>query len=157
MAKQEDRTSVVTGLVRAAFLVDAVYAASARDHGLTPQQGQLLCVLLPQAHGMSDLVAMLGLAKSSLTGLVDRSERNGYVRRAPDPYDTRAVRVSLTEAGRRLADEFYRDTCRRVGELTAGLDAPDTAALARLLDRVVIDNEVPEVFMDPGDAPPGRD
>ncbi|TGB03053.1 MarR family transcriptional regulator [Streptomyces sp. MZ04] len=41
---------------------------------------------------MSELGTMLGLAKSSLTGLVDRTAQHGLVRREPDPRDGRAVR-----------------------------------------------------------------
>ncbi|MFE0023447.1 MarR family winged helix-turn-helix transcriptional regulator [Amycolatopsis sp. NPDC059021] len=139
---------VVTALVRSAFLVNAVYAESSREHGITPQQGQLLCVLMAQPYGMSELGATLGLAKSSLTGLVDRTERNGLVRREPDPADSRAVRVTLTTEGRQLAEEFYAETCRRVNELPSGLGAAERETLAGLLGRVVLDNEVPVVFMD---------
>ncbi|MFD9959775.1 MarR family winged helix-turn-helix transcriptional regulator [Amycolatopsis sp. NPDC058986] len=141
---------VVTALVRSAFLVNAVYAESSREHGITPQQGQLLCVLMAQPYGMSELGATLGLAKSSLTGLVDRTERNGLVRREPDPVDSRAVRVTLTTEGRRLAEEFYAETCRRVDELPSGLSAAERQTLAGLLGRVVLDNEVPVVFMEHG-------
>ena len=98
MGKQDDgQIGVVAALVRSAFLVNAVYAASAREHGLTQQQGQLLCVLMARSYGMGELGVVLGLAKSSLTGLVDRTERNGLVQREPDPQDTRAVRVALTK------------------------------------------------------------
>jgi DNA-binding MarR family transcriptional regulator len=139
----------VAALVRSTFLVNAVYANSAREYGLTQQQGQLLCVLMAQPYGMSELGAVLGLAKSSLTGLVDRSERNGLVQRTPDPQDSRAVRVSLTRQGARLADEFYTETCRRVEELTAGLASAERDTLAALLGRVVTDNKVPSVFAEP--------
>jgi len=137
---------VVTGLVRAAFLVNAVYTASAREHGLTPQQGQLLCVLMAQPYGMTELGSVLGLAKSSLTGLVDRTERNGLVGREPDPADSRAVRVALTPRGRKLARAFYDETCRQIDALPVGFGAADRAALAGLLGRIVSDNEVPRVF-----------
>ncbi|GGS68907.1 MarR family transcriptional regulator [Planobispora rosea] len=140
---------VVAALVRSAFLVDAVYAASAREYGLTQQQGQLLCVLMPQPYGMSELGAMLGLAKSSLTGLVDRSERNGLVQRRPDPRDSRAVRVALTRRGAKLVEEFYAETCRRIEELTAGFAPEERDTLAALLGRVVEENKVPSVFMEP--------
>ena len=139
---------MVAALVRSAFLVNAVYAESGRDHGVTPQQGQLLCVLMAQPYGMSELGAVLGLAKSSLTGLVDRSERNGLVRRVPDPYDTRAVRVALTAEGSALAEEFYAETCSRIEKLQVGLTAEERDTLASLLGRVVLDNEVPLVFME---------
>jgi DNA-binding MarR family transcriptional regulator len=143
----DGRIGVVAGLVRSAFLVDAVYAQSSRERGLTPQQGQLLCVLMAQPYGMGELGAMLGLAKSSMTGLVDRTERNGLVRREPDPRDTRAVRVALTQRGHEVAEEFYAETCRRIDKLPAGLTADERETLAGLLGRVVRDNEVPAVFL----------
>jgi DNA-binding MarR family transcriptional regulator len=150
VAEQDDgRIGVVAALVRSSFLVNAVYAESGREYGLTPQQGQLLCVLMPRSYGMSELGAMLRLAKSSLTGLVDRTERNGLVRREADPRDTRAVRVALTERGAELAEEFYTETCRRVVGLAAGLGPQEREMLARLLGRVVLDNEAPLVFKEP--------
>ncbi|MCO5969621.1 MarR family winged helix-turn-helix transcriptional regulator [Actinoallomurus soli] len=150
MAKdQGQQMSVVAALVRSSFLVNAVYAASSRKYGLTPQQGQLLCVLMPQPYGMSELGAMLGLAKSSLTGLVDRTAQRGLVRREPDPEDGRAVRIALTPEGAELVEEFYDETCRRVEDLPAGLGDDERRLLADLLGRVVLDNQVPVVFVEP--------
>jgi len=139
---------LVTALVRTTFLVNAVYAESAREHGLTPQQGQLLCVLMGTPYVMGELGAVLGLAKSSLTGLVDRTERNGLVRREPHPEDSRAVRVALTEQGHRLAEEFYAATCRRVDKLPMSFTAAERETMAGLLGRIVSDNEVPVVFVE---------
>lgn len=153
MAKHEDeRIGIAAALVRGAFLVNAVYAESARESGLTSQQGKLLCVLMPQPYGMGELSSMLGLAKSSLTGLVDRMERNGLVRRESDPSDTRAVRVALTPQGSALAEEFYAETCRRVEALSGGLSGVERDLLAELLGRVVLDNEVPMVFLEADSA-----
>jgi DNA-binding MarR family transcriptional regulator len=160
VGKQDDgQIGIVAALVRSAFLVNAVYAESGREHGLTPQQGQLLCVLMARPYGMTELGATLGLAKSSLTGLVDRTERNGLVKREADPQDTRAVRVALTPRGSRLAEEFYAETSRRVARLPAGLGAAERGALAALLGRVVLDNKVPVVFLelDERDRAAGQD
>lgn len=153
MAKHEDcEIGVVAALVRSSFLVNAVYVESAREHGVTQQQGQLLCVLMAQPYGMSELGAVLGLAKSSLTGLVDRTERNGLVRREPDPTDARAVRIALTPRGSRLAQEFYAETCVRIEKLATGLSGPERDRLAGLLGRIVLANEVPVVFMETREA-----
>lgn len=150
--RDDDQIGTVAALVRASFLVTAVYAESGQEYGVTPQQGQLLCVLMARPYGMSELGAVLRLAKSSLTGLVDRSERNGLVRRGADPRDTRAVRVELTARGGTLAREFYDETCRRIEELPSGLSPAERDILAGLLGRVVLDNEVPVVFMDSGEG-----
>lgn len=145
----DGRIGIVTALVRSSFLVNAVYAESGREHGLTPQQGQLLCVLMAKPYGMGELGTMLGLAKSSLTGLVDRTERNGLVQREADPDDLRAVRIALTPRGSRLAAEFYAETCQRIERLSVGLGAAERDMLADLLGRVVLDNRVPVVFVEP--------
>jgi DNA-binding MarR family transcriptional regulator len=143
-----EKLGVVSALVRSAFLVNAVYAESAREYGLTPQQGQLLCVLMAKPYRMSELGSVLRLAKSSLTELVDRSAQRGLVRREPDPNDGRAVRVALTTQGGKLADAFYTETVRRLEGLPAGLGETDREMLAELLARVVMDNEAPVVFVD---------
>ncbi|MEV0199068.1 MarR family transcriptional regulator [Nonomuraea sp. NPDC050691] len=148
----EGQIGVVAALVRSTFLVNAVYAESAREYGITSQQGQLLCVLMAQSYGMSELGAVLGLAKSSLTGLVDRTERNGLVQRNPDPQDSRAVRIALTRKGAKVAEEFYVEACRRIENLTTGLADGDRDMLAGLLGRVVRDNKVPVVFLEPGEG-----
>ncbi|WP_336207087.1 MarR family winged helix-turn-helix transcriptional regulator [Nonomuraea sp. LPB2021202275-12-8] len=143
-----EQMGIATALVRSSFLVNAVYAEASRGFGLTPQQGQLLCVLMAQPYGMSELGAMLGLAKSSLTGMVDRTAQRGLVRREPDPEDGRAIRVALTAAGGELADEFFAETCRRIEALPARLGDDDRDRLAHLLSQVVRDNLVPVVFLE---------
>ncbi|WOX26845.1 MarR family winged helix-turn-helix transcriptional regulator [Streptomyces solicathayae] len=144
--------AMATALVRTAFLVNAAYAESARQHELTPQQGQLLCALMARPYGMGELGAVLRLAKSSLTGLVDRSERNGLVRREQDADDLRAVRVALTPQGTALAEEFYGGTCRRIERLPSTLGAAERATLVALLGRVVRDNEAPARFTEPNEG-----
>ncbi|MGP3963408.1 MarR family winged helix-turn-helix transcriptional regulator [Nonomuraea sp. 3N208] len=154
MREDEDKPGVVSALVRSSFLVNAVYAESAREYGLTPQQGQLLCVLMAQPYGMSALGAVLRLAKSSLTELVDRTAQRGLVRREADPADRRAVRVALTKRGSELVEVFYTATCRRIEELPATLGGDERDRLAELLSRVVRDNNVPMVFQERDEAPP---
>jgi DNA-binding MarR family transcriptional regulator len=137
-----------TALVRTAFLVDAVYADSVREFDLTVTQAQLLCVLIAKPYGMFELAKTLGLAKSSISGLVDRSEKRGLVRREADPGDGRAFRVALTAKGAQLAEQFHDETTKRVAELPLGLSAAEQEVLVGLLTRVVADNHVPVVFTD---------
>ncbi|WP_433444861.1 hypothetical protein [Nonomuraea sp. CA-141351] len=53
------------------------------------------------------------------------------------------------QAGAKLADEFYTETCRRLEELTSRFAPAERDTLAALLGRVVGDNKVPTVFMEP--------
>lgn len=141
-----------TVLVRTAFMVDAVYADSVRGFDLTVPQAQLLCVLMARPYGMFELAKTLGLAKSSISGLVDRSVKRDLVRREADPEDGRAFRVALTAKGARLAEEFHDETTRRVAELPLGLSDAERDALIGLLTKVITDHRVPVVFTD-GECP----
>ncbi|HHY46577.1 MAG TPA: MarR family transcriptional regulator [Firmicutes bacterium] len=58
--------------------------------------------LLALSHGdltMSELCDRLAIASSTVTDLVDRLERNGFVTRSRDEDDRRMVRLKLSERG----------------------------------------------------------
>ncbi len=140
----------MTALVRGAFLVNAAYAESGRRFGLTPQQGQVLCVLRSRSFGMGELTTSLGLAKSTTTGLVDVLERHGFVaRQAGD--SSRSVRVSLTTSGRAVADRFYDATRQRIDAMLEPLDDAERATVATLVGRVTDSLDVSMIFMDVDD------
>src|SRR3954471_25014226 len=93
----------VDACVRLAHLVQHVFADVSRQHELTPQQTQLLCMLSHGPVGMTELSRLLHLERSSLTGLVDRVERRGLVTRVRDSRDRRACHIVLTSQGDQLA------------------------------------------------------
>lgn len=76
---------------------------------LSPSQFNLLNVLFGQIDGLSqsELSRLLIMHRSNATGLIDRLERRGLVRRNPHPSDRRAYRVILTDAGVRLLEAIY--------------------------------------------------
>ena len=47
----------------------------------------------------NELGKRAGLEPSTMTGLLDRMERDGLVKREPDPNDRRAHRIHLTQEG----------------------------------------------------------
>jgi DNA-binding MarR family transcriptional regulator len=142
----EDRDGPAAGLIRLAFLVEGVYAEVGHDCRLTPTQAQMLCLLRTQPRGMAELVQVLGIERSSLTGLVDRAERSGLVERRPDPADRRAVRVALTRAGDAAARRFHDQVTERLAELLAELPQTEQARFNRTVARVVATAEVPALF-----------
>ena len=72
----------------------------------------------------------------NLTGLVDRAERDGLVRRAPDAHDRRATRVKLTARGRALYAEALLRHARRVEAVFDVLSKKEQHALSSLLGEV---------------------
>ncbi|MFG2163968.1 MarR family winged helix-turn-helix transcriptional regulator [Micromonospora chersina] len=79
------------------------------------------------------LTASLMLTSGGMTGRLDRLERAGLVRRAPDPADRRALRVSLTDAGRRVVEESAEAGLEVQRRILDALPPGDRDRLADLL------------------------
>jgi DNA-binding MarR family transcriptional regulator len=75
---------------------------------LSPSQFNLLNLLRDQPAGSTqvDLSRTLIMHRSNVTGLVDRLEARGLVRRQEDAADRRSWRVQLTPEGSRLIQEI---------------------------------------------------
>ena len=69
---------------------------------------QLNCLMALYEHGSlppSQIARFIVLKSSTVTGIIDRLEQKGFVRRVRRSSDRRVVTVELTEAGRILAEK----------------------------------------------------
>jgi DNA-binding MarR family transcriptional regulator len=129
----------VDGLVQTSFVVQALLAETAAEHQLSIVQLRLLGILRDREPRMAQLAHVLGLTKSSVTGLVDRAQRRGLVQRTAIPVgDERAVHVVLTDDGRELIDALAGRITRQLGTLAEDLSETDRQRLSRLLTVLVI-------------------
>lgn len=108
----EERDRLI-GEVVAALRADGV-ARDALDQAAADRLAinltDLRCLDVLDQRGTStagEVAAALGRTTGSVTTLLDRLERAGYVRRVRDSDDRRRVHVELTALARRLADELY--------------------------------------------------
>ena len=131
----------VDGLVQLSFLVQSVLAKTAARHDLTVPQVRLLGILRDREPGMLQLARHLGLDKSSVTGLVDRAERRGLVRRDAAIDDGRGIRVSSTPLGRHLTEQVSAEIAVQVVALGNSLKAADKRILTRLVSQIIIAQE----------------
>jgi MarR family transcriptional regulator, lower aerobic nicotinate degradation pathway regulator len=130
--------SSVDGLAQLSFLTLSLLERRAGDHGISVTQTQLLGVLRDRTPTMNELATLLGLDKSSATGLVDRAERRGLVRRIASSGDRRVVLVELADAGRALVDEVSGGFGADVATLLERLSASDQVSLSRLVSRLLV-------------------
>jgi DNA-binding MarR family transcriptional regulator len=70
----------------------------------------------PQTAG--EIATHTGLATASVTSLIDRLERKGFVRRAGDPADRRRVVVTLTRKVEQAVAPLFRGLNRRMLDLS---------------------------------------
>jgi DNA-binding MarR family transcriptional regulator len=109
-----------------------------RAHGITAAQYNVLSVLGSAEGGLSqrELGDVLVVDRSNVTGLVDRMEKAGWVRRADDPEDRRVYRVLLTPAGRkvwRAISPLYEQV---VVQVTGGLTEKEARVALQILGRL---------------------
>ena len=108
-----------------------------RELGLAPGQELLLLQLWDRDRcSQTDLVERLGLDPSTVTKMLQRLERGGWLRREPSTEDGRVMVVTLTPAGRDLQDAVTSLWNELEGETVKSLSADEQAELLRLLRKV---------------------
>jgi DNA-binding MarR family transcriptional regulator len=109
----------------------------AAQHGLSAVQAKVLLQLQPEsAVTMRTLAGQLQYDASNLTGVVDRLENMGAVRRQAQPHDRRAKGVLLTAEGERLRQAFWERLTSRSGPL-GRLNSGELTSLRTLLRSAV--------------------
>lgn len=122
----------------------AQFHAHVRAKGLRVPEWRVLACLVDNDGMMVTRLAKLSLMEQSrMTRIVDQMDARGLVRRATDEKDKRRVRVFLTSAGRKMAEELVADARAHETRLLSVLADTDAArvrvVLQTLLD--VLDNE----------------
>lgn len=88
-----------------AFILAELEKVGLRD--IAPSHGDILSRLLTcDSCNMSELALHAHRTKSTVTALVNKLEKAGYVSRISDVDDARCIKVRLTEKGRSLKPTF---------------------------------------------------
>jgi len=109
----------------------------ARKHGLTGPQVTALKLL--EGFGMlslSQLGARMSAKSSTITGIVDRMERDGLVRRRRSTLDRRVVHLEATERGASIAAAVPVTAMEIFGGALRSLSDEDRRELTRILSRL---------------------
>lgn len=117
-------------------------SAQIGEHNLTVPQ---LLVLQELYHHpnitLKELSELVGLAKSTVCGIVDRLEMNGAVNRVRDQEDRRTVKISLSPQVSELSDTV---NIIKKNYLVALLKKAGDAEVAKIVDGLRILNELME-------------
>ncbi|BDG03032.1 MarR family winged helix-turn-helix transcriptional regulator [Anaeromyxobacter oryzae] len=112
-------------------------AASCEATNLTPVQIHILLWLGNDgALTMGELARRVAVTEKTITGIVDRLERDRLVRRSRDPVDRRVVHVSLAHAGEALSSRIDAEIDRKLVDFLGLLDAPDRSHLVHILEKL---------------------
>lgn len=108
---------------------------------LTLRQQQLLrniCILTemkPEGVSLKELAASLALTSGAASAMVEMFVRRELLERRTDQQDRRAVRIRLSESGRRLIRELEQRFSDMTGRFLARHPADESARLIALLEQ----------------------
>jgi DNA-binding MarR family transcriptional regulator len=119
------------------FVIQDLLGHVADRHQLSLTQVRLLGILRDRDPSMLELARYLNLEKSSVSGLVDRAEQRGLVQRKPGAEDGRAIHVSITPAGRAIAEQIQTALTQPLTDLLQHLPPRQRAQLTRLLRKIL--------------------
>jgi DNA-binding MarR family transcriptional regulator len=126
---------------RLALLITSSLKKRLADQGLGHVKPAYLWALMSlwMTDGLkvTDIARRAGLDSSTMTGLLDRMERDGLVTRTPDSTDRRTLRIFLTEEGKRLQGPVIAQTCVVLDDLFGGISEEDLAVTKYTLAEVL--------------------
>lgn len=124
MAQQNLRTYINNALLEGGIKVTLSQAGIL--FLLTERDGQV----------MTELSSSLAIDNSTLTGLVDRLERSGYVTRRPGDFDRRSFRIDITPHGAEES-ERAKSLIRRINqEIRSGFSQEEIETFTHVLRSV---------------------
>lgn len=101
---------------------------------LTPSQAAVLALLMDnRPWRISDLASAEGVRPPSMTELVSRMQRQGWIRKADTTHDRRGVEITITEEGRALIREVMRRQVDIIAQRLAILPDEEKDAIERAL------------------------
>lgn len=134
------------------------HEAVARRLGLSAADHKALGVISRQAPlSAGELARLVGMRATTTTGLVDRLERAGYVRRVSDPADRRRVLIEPDPAHRPDLTDVFAELGRAMGAVTARYDAQQLATIADYVTRTTAVLEAQTRRLAGPDAPDAPD
>jgi DNA-binding MarR family transcriptional regulator len=136
---------VVGRVGRVAQCLDAGLARAFRRFGLTRADFDALATLHrsgpPYCLAQKALMQALLRTSGTISVRVDRLERQGMVRRQPDPRDARGSLVALTDKGRRRLDDVLPVHLANEARLLSALTHEERDLLAQLLRKLLVSFE----------------
>lgn len=84
---------------------------------------------------IQDLIEKLLSTSGNMTVVIRNMERDGYVKRIPDPADKRAFRIHLTPFGRSTIEKILPEHYDNIGQIFSVLSPAEQEQLAELLKK----------------------
>jgi DNA-binding MarR family transcriptional regulator len=113
------------------------FRASLGEAGLTKEEWKVLMAVHDSVRSHGWLCQDLDVSTGAMTNRLDKLERRGMIRRAPDPHDRRGVLLELTATGKSQLEEYIEAGAGRERELVDDLTMAEKQQLNRLMSKLL--------------------
>ncbi len=138
MPGQETLEKALRLYIRAVGVLDTLRVRMWKELEITVTQLRVLFILRDVPGAPAGFLAdRLRVTPPTVTGLVDRLVRMGFVRREEDPEDRRLVRNYLTDRGLQVVGEVEREGRAYLTSVLSRLTPPQIERLAAALEDLV--------------------
>ena len=132
-----DSVKLLISLIRTSREIYNEMSAKLSRFGLTQAKFKILLVLFQKGHSLkpSELAQHTGVTRSTMTGLMDGLERDGFIRRG-NHEDRRMTTIHLTEAGTELMNRLFPYYVEYSACLLSDMTKEEHVVLAGLLEKL---------------------
>jgi DNA-binding MarR family transcriptional regulator len=117
------------------------FAARLERHGVSVPQWVVLRSLLDREHtSLGELAQAVGVDNGALSRMIERLVQKGLVRRETDAESRRAVRLGLTEEGKKLVPLLAREADENDAEFFGVLDEAERRRLLETVRTLLSEN-----------------
>jgi DNA-binding MarR family transcriptional regulator len=135
LAGQPDFDAIVEAMLYLYTESRRITKGLAGRYGLTGPQLAVIKMLEPVGKlSLSELSSLIRARNSTVTGIIDRMEREGLVLRKRSESDRRVINIELTPKGQQLATGITVEPVQIFRRVLAELSARDAAELGRILN-----------------------
>ncbi|WP_323037046.1 MarR family transcriptional regulator [Pararhodobacter sp.] len=103
----------------------------------TPKMRALAVLTMIDGLQIKQLAVYAVVEQSTLSRALDALTTEGLVRRAPDPDDSRATRIYITDAGRAAFERLWPHMAKIYAKMFKGIDAAEKRAFVSTLQTIL--------------------
>ncbi len=145
MSRSNDAKLIFSSFTHYRRWINSLIPAIIPDVEVSSQQLNVLYFVRTEDASMADIARVLGVAPTVITGLVDRLEARGLIRRESHPSDRRRIQLVLTERGHEISSQVEAAVITAIQQQARTLDVEQREHLHEglvLLEKLMADLEV---------------
>lgn len=137
MVKSKEALKALTVMLRAAQSVQDVLKQDMIKYGLNPTEFMVLELLTSKGEQpIQQIGKKILLSSSSMTYVIDKLEKKGYLKRKPDPKDRRVIMACVTDKGKTFMEDSFPKHEESITEMFSVLTEEELEEFVSLVKKV---------------------